>query len=481
MSAERPISVLISALGGQGGGLLVEWLSEAAHLAGYPAQATSTPGVAQRTGGTTYYFELYPERLRDAAPVFCLFPSSGEVDLVAALEPMEAARALQNGYVDRNTTVVTLRSRIYGISEKIVPGDGTLPAGAALDALARAAKRLVVLDAASETGGQGNALLFGALAGSSVLPLSLDDCRRAIETVGIAPRANLAGFERGVEAANAPLQTTMEPESALLAGPSAVSTTLLALPIRHRSMAAHAAARLVDYQDAAYAERYLNRLAPIARIDTASDDIPAEKSITGIVARRLAAWMMYEDVIRVAQLKTRPGRLQRIRDELGAKVEEPVVVTDFLKPGRDELRGVLPNRLGRLIPPARSGQRRRGVALKLPTSRPWGYGVLKVLASLRWWRPHTARFAEEQFAIDEWLDAVAATACQDATLACGVAELAVLARGYGDVRARGLRRLTELLAGWSARLASDSASLAREVAVTLNAARSEPDAGCAPV
>jgi indolepyruvate ferredoxin oxidoreductase, beta subunit len=481
MSAERPISVLISALGGQGGGLLVEWLSEAAHLAGYPAQATSTPGVAQRTGGTTYYFELYPERIRDAAPVFCLFPSSGEVDLVAALEPVEGARALQNGFVDRNTTVVTLRSRIYGISEKIVPGDGTLPASATLDALARAAKRLVVLDAANEVGEQGNALLFGALAGSGVLPLSLDECRRAIETVGVAPRVNLAGFERGVGAAMAPPETLTEPGFALLACPASLSTSLASLPARHQPVVAHAAARLVDYQDVAYAERYLNRLAPIARADTESDEIPVEKSLTGIVARRLAAWMMYEDVIRVAQFKTRPGRLQRIRAELGAKAEEPVVVTDFLKPGRDELRGVLPNWLGSLIPPVRPGQRRRGMALKLSTSRPWGYGVLKVLASLRWWRPRTARFAEEQHAIDEWLGAVAAAASHDAELARAVAELAVLARGYGDVRARGLRRLTELLANWSTRLATDTSLLAREVAATLNAARNEPDAGCTPV
>jgi indolepyruvate ferredoxin oxidoreductase beta subunit len=220
---------------------------------------------------------------------------------------------------------------------------------------------------------------------------------------------------------------------------------------------------------------------PIARTDAASDQISAEKSVTGIVASRLATWMMYEDVIRVAQLKTRPRRLQRIRAELGAKAEEPVVVTDFLKPGRDELRGVLPNWLGRLIPPGRPGQRRRGIALKLPTSRPWGYGVLKVLASLRWWRPRTARFAEEQLAIDEWLGAVTAAATHNVELARAVAELAVLARGYGDVRARGLRRLKELFANWSVRLAADTSSLAREVAATLNTARSEPDAGCAPV
>ena len=85
MSASRPVTVLICAVGGQGGGLLSEWLSEAAYLAGYPAQATSIPGVAQRTGATTYYLELFPERDPAGDPVFCLFPSAGDVDVVSAL------------------------------------------------------------------------------------------------------------------------------------------------------------------------------------------------------------------------------------------------------------------------------------------------------------------------------------------------------------------------------------------------------------
>ena len=72
----RPICVLVSALGGQGGGVLADWMVEAAKHAGYPAQATSTPGVAQRTGATTYYFELFPEKHTDD-PIFTLFPGTG--------------------------------------------------------------------------------------------------------------------------------------------------------------------------------------------------------------------------------------------------------------------------------------------------------------------------------------------------------------------------------------------------------------------
>jgi len=58
---KQPITILIAALGGEGGGVLAEWLVETALQAGYPAQSTSIPGVAQRTGATTYYVEIYPE------------------------------------------------------------------------------------------------------------------------------------------------------------------------------------------------------------------------------------------------------------------------------------------------------------------------------------------------------------------------------------------------------------------------------------
>ena len=52
---ERSLTVLIAALGGEGGGVMADWLMHAATACAFPAQATSIPGVAQRTGATTYY------------------------------------------------------------------------------------------------------------------------------------------------------------------------------------------------------------------------------------------------------------------------------------------------------------------------------------------------------------------------------------------------------------------------------------------
>src|SRR4051812_49817255 len=137
---ERPITILIAALGGEGGGVMADWLMEAATSVDLPAQATSIPGVAQRTGATTYYLEIFPaerKTLGGREPVLSLTPSPGNVDIMVASELVEAGRAMQNGYVSpERTTLIASTHRIYATVEKMQMADGphdaakvTAPAG----------------------------------------------------------------------------------------------------------------------------------------------------------------------------------------------------------------------------------------------------------------------------------------------------------------------------------------------------------------
>ena len=87
--AMPPITILVTALGGEGGGVLAEWLVETAVRSGHSAQSTSIPGVAQRTGATTYYVEVFPvadAELGSKRPVFSLNPVPGAIDLLASSE-----------------------------------------------------------------------------------------------------------------------------------------------------------------------------------------------------------------------------------------------------------------------------------------------------------------------------------------------------------------------------------------------------------
>jgi len=102
---DRPIKLTIAALGGQGGGVLADWLIEIAEAEDYIAQSTSVPGVAQRTGATIYYLEFFPRAAAERAgraPILALMPVPGDVDCVIASELAEAGRAIQRGLDSRS-------------------------------------------------------------------------------------------------------------------------------------------------------------------------------------------------------------------------------------------------------------------------------------------------------------------------------------------------------------------------------------------
>ena len=123
----RAITIAIVAMGGEGGGVLADWIVDLAEHAGYLAQTTSVPGVAQRTGSTIYYIEIFPESSVGAgkSPVFALMPVPGELDIVLASELMEAGRAIQRGFVTSDrTTLIASTHRVYSMTEKIAIGDG---------------------------------------------------------------------------------------------------------------------------------------------------------------------------------------------------------------------------------------------------------------------------------------------------------------------------------------------------------------------
>ncbi|HXH83177.1 MAG TPA: DUF6537 domain-containing protein, partial [Candidatus Tectomicrobia bacterium] len=216
---------------------------------------------------------------------------------------------------------------------------------------------------------------------------------------------------------------------------------------------------LVDYQDEAYARRYLERLQPFV---SAALDRRADRSVAGdsgarnsagedaadpdgarmetarVVARYLALWMAYEDAVRVAELKTRPERFARIRAEVRAG-DAVVSVTEYLKPDLDEIWGVLPDRLVR--PLARWAQRRwphgrPTVGQHVRSTTIGGYLRLRALTLLRPLRPISYRAREEHEAMERWLEAVRRCAALDAGLALEVARAGQLVKGYGDVRRR---------------------------------------------
>jgi indolepyruvate ferredoxin oxidoreductase beta subunit len=422
---EHSITILIAALGGEGGGVMADWLMEAATKSGLPAQATSIPGVAQRTGATTYYLEIFPvprNTLNGKEPVLSLTPSPGNVDIMVASELVEAGRAMQNGYVNpERTTLIASTHRIYATVEKMQMADGRFDSDKVIAAGGQLAKKAVMFDMrklAQENGTVINAVLFGAMAGSGMLPLSREACEAAIRKAGRGAEASLRGFAAGFDIAGGSRQPPAQP-----AKPKRATSLEEILPL--------AKERLTDYQGERYAEIYAERVKPF---------LAGDPKVGAAVARHLATWMAYEDIIRVADLKTRSSRFERVRKEVGAKEGEPVVVIDFLKPGVEEFASVMPHFLGkRLIEWAekRGKLDAYNVGMHIRTSGVLGYALVRSLAWLKPWRPMSYRYREEQQLIERWLALVAEAARRDARLAFEVAECARLVKGYGETHRRG--------------------------------------------
>lgn len=445
----RPVTILIAALGGEGGGMLADWLVAAANACDLPVQSTSIPGVSQRTGATTYYVEIYPmphDQLGGRVPVMALTPTPGAVDLMAASELIEAGRALENGYISTDcTTLVGSIHRVYAVVEKVIPGDGRIDSGKLLAALPQLAKRALLFDMAQlaqQSGTIINSVLFGAMAGSGALPLSRDACEQAIRATGKGADASLRGFAAGfAQAAGtaAPAAATALPQQQ-----QPNERVHRIFPPETFALLDAGVARLTDYQDPAYAALYLDRLEPVLALDREAGGAANGYRLTCETGRQLALWMSYEDVIRVADLKTRAGRFARIRTESGIKPDELLQLTEFLKPGLDEICSLLPPALALRLrdwaqkKPGREKSLSRAVHLK--TSTLSGFLMLRAVSGLKRWRRGTSRYQSEQALIERWLGALKRLgfAVQDLDLAFEITECARLVKGYGDTHETGV-------------------------------------------
>ncbi|MGZ0245744.1 MAG: DUF6537 domain-containing protein, partial [Alphaproteobacteria bacterium] len=207
--------------------------------------------------------------------------------------------------------------------------------------------------------------------------------------------------------------------------------------------------RLVDYQNPAYAKLYLDRLADVLAIDRERGGERNNWSLTVETGRYLALMMSYEDIIRVADLKSRRSRFERIRTEVMAKAGEPVHMTEFLKPGFDEFTSIMPSWLGRPIMNWAMGNdwaNNYNFAMRVRTHTIFGFVRVWGLSKLRFYRPKTYRFSQEQPAIEGWLEIVKDAAVRHYQLAVEIAELANLRKGYSDTHKRGLQNFARIMA-----------------------------------
>ena len=491
---QHPITLLLCALGGEGGGVLTDWIVATAQRLGYPVQATSVPGVAQRTGATTYYVEIFPvplAQLGGRKPVLCLNPVPGALDVLVSSELLETTRQLANGMGNpARTVVISAVNRALTTAERMVPGDGRHDTAALLGIVRDHSRAHQLLDMQGMAQAQGtvvSAVMLGALAASGVLPFSRADFEATLAQGGKGSAASQRGFAQAWDAVQVPaakpqtLQTSEQENHTHTAESSIFPPDF---PVAARAMADLGAERLTQYQDAAYANLYRTRLLALAAAEHATTGhLPghtpdgavalADGTVTAETARWLALWMAFDDVVRVADLKSRGARWARVRREARVAPGDVLRVFDHFKPGIAEIAGLLPQALAQrlLAWDARrvaAGRAPWALPLRIPTHTAGGLLALRVLAGLRPLRRLGSRYALEQTHIETWLASIHTALPRAPELALELARCGRLIKGYGSTHARGLATLQHLMA--QAAALPDAHAAARAVAAARAAA-----------
>jgi len=483
------VKMVAAALGGEGGGVFTNWIIDVAEANNWLCQTTSLAGVAQRTGATIYYIELFPRaELGDSEPVLSLFPAQGDIDITITSEIAEAGRMIERGFVTKDlTTLISSSHRVYGISEKSDLGDGAIDHDALITIADKYAKSFVCFDMAEIASAHQSVIssvMLGALAASGALPFDKAGYEQAIRDTGKSVACNLAAFEASFQHATAPAVNNFDPAQSKSAP---VSDTCFILPAAQthsgkalleraaaydicvQEIIYHALLKLVDYQDYAYAGLYLDKLEKIFKLEKDESDT----QLTAHVARYLALWMCYEDIPRVAQLKTRASRVESIRKEVLAKDQQIIYVAEFFRPRVEEVCAMLPAGLAVKMLNNRTVYRFLDIFMvgrKLRTDTVLVFGVLALLAKMRRFRRSSLGYLDEHARIDSWLSAIGELAAQDNKAAIELAACGRLIKGYGDTRARTTQQMAKIIERARGSLSAGAGSSARELAQWRDAA-----------
>lgn len=460
MNAPREIlKIAVIAVGGQGGGVLTNWIESMARAQGYICQATSVAGVAQRTGATIYYVEMAPKSSK--TPVFSLAPSVGDVDVVIAAELMEAGRAIMREFVtpDR-TTLIASTHRTLAVAEKMRPGDGIAESADVMAAAKIAAKQLIMFDLDSmavRNGSVISASLFGALAGAKCLPFSREAFEAAIVAGGKGVKPSLRAFSAAFDAVGNP--DLQQPESTKLAAKAAPVGALKLLeawkgleeqvqdfPEAVQDITQAGLKKVVNFQDVKYGQTYLDTI----QASIVDDSGKQGYVFSSTLAKYLANAMAYDDIIKVADLKTRGQRLGRIRTEMRVEGEQGLQLTEYFHPRAEEITSLLPKKMGTRIRDSQKWQNRLnkwfGKGRRIRTDRTGSFLMLYIIGGMRKHRLRSLRHFDEQHHIDEWLDKAHETLPQDYDLAVEILQCRRLIKGYSDTHARGHSKYNRVLA-----------------------------------
>ncbi|WP_432844092.1 indolepyruvate ferredoxin oxidoreductase family protein [Dactylosporangium sp. CA-092794] len=409
----EPFTMRITGIGGTGIVTVSQILATAAAIDGRAVRALDQTGLAQKGGAVVSDLVITASPTARSPKL-----AARECDLYLGCDALVATDAKHLAAADATRTVAVLSSAPVPTGAMVTDPAVPYPGRAGIEATMRSASRaLHVLDAAAASrthlGSEqyANVILVGAAYQVGALPLTAESIEAAIRLNGTAVDANIAAFRRGRRLVAEPGDAGADPRTFGVTSerPASVDCDRLRDD-------------LAAYQNARYAERFLDR---VRRVRAREAEVTGSTALGDAVAVNLHKLMAYKDEYEVARLSLDPQLGGTITDAFGegARVRY------------------------RLHPPM---LRALGLRHKISLG-PWMRPVFRVLIAMRHLRGtrldpfgfaavrRTERelVGDYQSAVDVLLDGLTA---DNHELAVRIATLPDLVRGYEDIKLRNVER-----------------------------------------
>src|SRR5258708_16767294 len=184
------------------------------------------------------------------------------MDVLVLADLLETVRHIGNGMTSaERTLVVSSNSRTLTTAEKLQLADGRASSGELLKIVRQYSRSARILDmsaVAQDTGTVLSAVLFGAIAGSGVLPFSREACEQTIRQSGRSVEPNVRGFARAFEIVAGEL-VAPEPAYSVPQRAAALPAELArAFPPSTHVMLGAGHARMLETQNCASADLYVS-------------------------------------------------------------------------------------------------------------------------------------------------------------------------------------------------------------------------------
>src|SRR6266481_2621376 len=305
---DAPYNILVTGIGGTGVITIGALLGMAAHLDGRGCSALDFTGLAQKNGAVMSHVRIAPAP-EDIATVRI---ASGGADLILGCDIVVSAGTTALSRVERGVTKAIVNADLQPTASFVMNPDIDFEMNAMQGALRDAIgdKNLDILDAtgiASALMGDSiatNAFMLGFAFQKGAIPLSLEAILRAIELNGAAIEMNKQAFSWGRLAAH---------DMARVRGVIQFRTRAASPTRTLDEQIAYRAKFLSEYQDQAYADRYLAAVDRMRKAEATAS--PTSSELTEAVAKNLFKLMAYKDEYEVARLYTDGSFAKKLGDK----------------------------------------------------------------------------------------------------------------------------------------------------------------------